>query len=196
MAIDNGSRLVLPDEPRFLIGATGSIASSELPGYLDALRAAYGGSYTVLMTHTATHFVSVHLLALHAERIMAAERPEDWATDRPSRLAEDHDALIVLPATANILANVATGAAPNRLATVILSAGYPSVFVPHMGARMWRSPAVSRNVRQIRDDGHHVIEPEWRSSRDVVTGQDVEHPAVPQPESLLKRLAEVYSLGA
>lgn len=45
---------------------------------------------------------------------MAGESPSDWPTDKPSRLAADHDLMLVLPATANILSAAATGAAPNR----------------------------------------------------------------------------------
>ncbi|MGL5866168.1 MAG: flavoprotein [Dermatophilaceae bacterium] len=182
----------LPERPRILVGATGSIAVSSLPQYLDAMRAAFGGTYTVVMTHTATTFLPPHVAQLSAEHVVAGEQPADWPTDRPSRLAADHDAIVVLPATAHTLSAVATGAAPNRLTTVVLSAAFRSVFVPHMGPHMWTSPAVTRNVAQLRADGHRVVEPVWHDSRDVATGELISHPAVPEPDVVTAALREIY----
>jgi phosphopantothenoylcysteine synthetase/decarboxylase len=188
----NENHLHLPgDDPRILVGATGSIAVSELPAYIRALRAAFGGSYTVVLTHTAEKFVHPPAIGLAAERVVHGEDPANWSTDRPSRLAGDHDLVLVLPATAHILAAAATGAAPNRLATVILSSPKPSVFVPHMGAAMWEKPAVVRNVAQLRADGHHVVEPVWESSHDVVTGEMIRHPAIPAPDHVVAELAQL-----
>lgn len=181
----------LPRNPRFLVGATGSIAVSTLPTYLAALREALGGTYTVLMTHTATTFIPPHTVRLAAERVISGESPSDWPTDKPSRLAADHDIVLVLPATANILSAAASGAAPNRLATVILAVDRPVVFFPHMGTAMWDKPAVRRNVAQIRADGNHVVEPVWHDSYDVVTRTTAGHPALPAPPQVIKAVEEI-----
>lgn len=178
-------------EPRVLVGATGSIAVSLLPTYLTALREKLGGTYTVLMTHTATTFIPPHTVAISAERVVSGESPSDWPTDKPSRLAADHDILVVLPATANILSAAATGGATNRLTTVILAVRYPVVYFPHMGADMWAKPAVKRNVAQIREDGNHVVEPVWHESYDVVTRAASSHPALPPPPQVAKAVEEV-----
>lgn len=181
----------LGSDPRFLIGVSGSIAAPRVPDHITALRAAFGGSYTAVLTHTAEQFIQPDLLGLSAERVVHGEDPADWPTDRPSRLAGDHDLVIVLPATANMLAIAADGAAPNRLATVILSSPRPSIFVPHMGTAMWEKSAVQRNVATLRADGHHVIEPAWEESHDVVTGEMVRHPALPTPERVVAALREI-----
>jgi phosphopantothenoylcysteine synthetase/decarboxylase len=193
---DGTTRLPLPTHPRLLVGATGSIAAQRLPAYLDALRGAFDGTFTVVMTHTASQFVSAPVLRLHAERVVHGDRPDDWDTDRPSRLVCDHDALVVLPATAHTLAMAATGAAPNRVTTIVLAAPYPSVFVPHMGTPMWEASAVRRNVAQLREDGHRVLDPVMRVDRDVVTGAEHTHPAVPEPADLVHRLTEIYRCGS
>ncbi|WP_433873140.1 flavoprotein [Saccharopolyspora sp. CA-218241] len=172
-------------ETRFLIGATGSIAVTRLPEYLGALRTAFGGSYTVLMTHTATNFLSPHAVGLSAERVIAREAPEDWPTDKPSRLAADHDIVLVLPATANVLSAAAAGAAPNRLTTVLLATERPVLFFPHMGTAMWRNPAVRRNVAQLREDGRIVVDPVEHADRDVVTGVVATHPALREPDGVV-----------
>jgi len=181
-----------PRNPRVLVGATGSIAVSMLPMYLDALRERLGGTYTVLMTSTAATFIPPHTIGLSAERVVAGESPSDWPTDKPSRLAADHDLMLVLPATANILSAAATGAAPNRLATVILAVTYPVIFFPHMGAAMWDKPAVRRNVAQLIEDGNHVVDPVWHESYDVVSGSVSGHPAIPSPQDVVKAVQSYW----
>ncbi|MEV4940349.1 flavoprotein [Streptomyces zaomyceticus] len=170
---------------RILVGATGSIAAAGLPAYVQAMRRRIEGStFTVLLTHTATSFISPESLALFAERVVSGESPADWPTDKPSRLAGDHDILAVLPATAHTLASAAAGAAPNRLLTVALSVAYPVVYFPVMGARMWDKPAVQRNIARIREDGGLVNEPEWHDGFDPTTGTASRHPALPGPETV------------
>ncbi|MGA5198101.1 flavoprotein [Streptomyces exfoliatus] len=170
---------------RILVGATGSIAVTRLPSYIEAMRRQIADStFTVLLTHTATSFISPESLALFAERVVSGESPADWPTDKPSRLAADHDVLAVLPATAHTLAAAAGGAAPNRLMTVALSVDCPVVYFPVMGARMWHKPAVRRNIARIREDGALVNEPEWHDGFDPTTGTASHHPGLPSPESV------------
>jgi phosphopantothenoylcysteine synthetase/decarboxylase len=183
----------IPGEPRVLIGATGSIAVTNLPAYLTELRSQLGGTYTVLMTHTAATFLAPSTAAIFAERVVSGDAPEDWPTDKPSRLAAEHDIVVVLPATAHTLAAAASGAAPNRLTTVLLSVRYPVVFFPSMGAAMWDKPAVRRNVAQIREDGNHVPEPAWHDSYDVSTGARSNHPTMPPPPVVAKIVGELLS---
>lgn len=171
------------------------MAAPRVPAHLDKIRAAFGGSYTVVTTPTAAQFVAPQLLRLSAERVVHGEDPSNWPTDRPSRLAGDHDLVIVLPATAHMLAAAAHGAAPNRLATVILSSPQPSIFFPHMGAAMWEKPAVQRNVDHLRADGHHVVDPAWEEANDVVTGEIHRHPALPGPEQVVDELRRVLTFG-
>lgn len=177
---------------RFLIGVTGSIAATRAPQYVDALRDTFGGTYTAVMTYTATQFIAPEVLRLHVDHVVVGEDPQQWPTDRPSRLAADHDVILVLPATAHVLSCVATGAAPNRLTTVIMSSRHRAMFFPHMGTYMWSSPAVSRNVAQLRADGHHVVEPVLHDSRDVVTGELIRHPALPEPSEVVDVVRSTY----
>lgn len=101
--------------------------------------------------------------------------------------------MLVLPATANILAVAAAGGALNRLATVILAVTYPVVFFPHMGAAMWEKPAVQRNVARICEDGNHVVEPVWHESY-VVASQSVSgHSGLPSPSQVVNVVEELLS---
>jgi phosphopantothenoylcysteine synthetase/decarboxylase len=185
--------LVDSSPPRLLIGATGSIAITNLPGYLAELRSQFSGTLTVLMTHTAEKFLPATTVAMYADRVVHGESPADWPDDKPSRLAAGHDILIVLPATANVLAAAATGAAPNRLTTIILAAPFPVVYFPSMGAAMWNKPAVQRNVATIRADGGHLPEPIWHDNYDVGLGRMSCHPTMPSPADVAKIVSEILA---
>ncbi|POZ61404.1 flavoprotein [Chromobacterium alticapitis] len=171
---------------RILIGACGSVDILTLPRYLVAIKTGIDCELTVLMTASAQLFLPAASVGLYADRVIAGERPEDWPTDKPSRIVADHDLLAVLPATAHMLATAAQGAAPNRLATVILASNFPVLFFPVMGAVMWEKAAVQRNVRQLREDGYQVAEPVWHENYDVSLGRMVGHPSLPSPEQTVE----------
>jgi phosphopantothenoylcysteine decarboxylase/phosphopantothenate--cysteine ligase len=76
------------------------------------------------------------------------------------QISEDADALLVMPATANIIGKAAGGISDDAVSASILAAACPVVFVPNMNDRMWRSPAVRRNIRTLKRDGGHVVSPE------------------------------------
>jgi phosphopantothenoylcysteine synthetase/decarboxylase len=168
-------------EKRILIGASGSAAVMMLPMYVGALRSRVGGTYTVLMTHTASTFLPPHTVELVAERVVSGDSPSGWAADNHARLVAEHDILAVLPATAHMLATAATGSAPNRLAAVILASDFPVAFFPVMNDEMWKKPAVRRNIARLREDGYHVNEPIWQERYDVGSRRVVNDPTLPPP---------------
>lgn len=175
---------------RILVGVTGSVDITLLPKYLQTIKAGIDCTLTVLMTRTAETFLPATTVALFADRVISGEDPKDWPTDKPSRIVADHDILMVFPATANTLANAATGAAPNRLSTIILAANFPVLFFPVMGAVMWEKPAVRRNVAQLRSDGYQVVEPVWHENYDVSLQKMVGHPSLPEATDLVSILRD------
>lgn len=170
---------------RLLIGAAGSAAVALLPVFVSALRGSFTGTISVLMTHTATRFVPASTVALFADRVVTGDDPATWARANHQSLVAEHDLLVVLPATANLLAAAATGAAPNLLGAAILSATRPVVFFPVMSAEMWANRAVRRNVAQLREDGHLVVDPATAPRYDVAAGGFVESPAPPAPPAFV-----------
>src|SRR5262249_30267823 len=68
-------------------------------------------------------------------------------------LAERADAVVVAPATANVLAKAAHGIADDFLTTLLLAARCPVLMAPAMDGGMWDHPAVVANVRALRDRG-------------------------------------------
>ncbi|MFF3752735.1 flavoprotein [Streptomyces sp. NPDC002018] len=178
-----------PPGKRFLIGACGAAAVTMLPRYVNTLRERFGGRFTVLMTHTATEFLPSHTVALFADRVVSGNSPADPAAENQARLVAEHDLLVVLPATANTLADAATGSAPNRLAAVILAADFPVVFFPVMHRDLWRRPSVARDVARLRADGFHVNDPVRADRPAAGLRTVVRDPALPPPP----RVAEVVA---
>ncbi|MFD3525000.1 flavoprotein [Streptomyces sp. NPDC058653] len=175
---------------RLLIGATGAAAVASLPLYISALRGAFSGTVTVLMTHTATTFLPPHTVALFADRVVTGTDPDEWAQENHGTLAAEHDMMVVLPATANVLSVTATGAVPNMLSATILAAEFPVVFVPVMTGEMWQKPAVRRNVEQLRLDGYHVVDPPWGERYDVGLGTFIGTPMPPAPPQFVELVRE------
>jgi phosphopantothenoylcysteine decarboxylase/phosphopantothenate--cysteine ligase len=75
------------------------------------------------------------------------------------RLARDADAVVVAPATANLMSKMAAGAADDLASTVLLATTLPILIAPAMNVRMWGHPATERNLATLRRDGVHVVGP-------------------------------------
>jgi phosphopantothenoylcysteine decarboxylase len=117
---------------------------------------------------------------------VTGESAAAWPQENHASLAAEHDMLAVLPATAHMLSVTATGGVPNMLAATITAADFPVAFFPVMTGEMWQKPAVQRNVHQIRQDGHYVIDPPWGTRYDVGLGEFVKTPMPPIPPQFIE----------
>jgi phosphopantothenoylcysteine decarboxylase/phosphopantothenate--cysteine ligase len=176
------------EKPRILLGVTGSLDSTMLPGYLRAIKDGIEGSLTVLMTPNAMKFINVDSVALYVDRVICGDDPKDWPTDKPGRVVQDHDLLAILPTTANTLSAIANGSSQNRLTTVVLAATFPVLIFPVMGEAMWEKAAVRRNVERIREDGYEVVEPVWREHFDPLLQRMHGHYSLPEPTDVVMRI--------
>src|SRR5215210_765998 len=84
---------------------------------------------------------------------------EDEADIGHIRLARDADAVIVAPATANLMAKIACGHADDLASTVLLATTLPILIAPAMNVRMWLHPATKRNLATLTGDGVAVVGP-------------------------------------
>jgi len=76
------------------------------------------------------------------------------------RLSREADLVVVAPATADLLAKMATGTATDLASTVLLATDKRVLVAPAMNVRMWQHPATRRNVTTLRADGIHFVGPE------------------------------------
>ncbi len=76
------------------------------------------------------------------------------------KLADEADAVVMAPATANVIAKMAHGQADDILTTVLLATKAPVLVCPSMNVNMWEHPATQANVKRIQELGYHVLDPD------------------------------------
>ncbi len=75
-------------------------------------------------------------------------------------MAQENDLLLIAPATANLLAELAHGLAPDFLTTLYLAFRGPVVLAPAMNNNMWDHEATQQNIDILRRRGHLVVDPD------------------------------------
>ncbi|KQP72659.1 bifunctional phosphopantothenoylcysteine decarboxylase/phosphopantothenate synthase [Methylobacterium sp. Leaf111] len=145
---------------RILLVIGGGIAAYKALDLIRRLRER-GAQVRPLLTKGAQEFVTP--LAAAA---LAGERAHTDLFDRAEeadighiKLARDADAIVVAPATASLMARMATGDSSDLAATVLLATTLPILIAPAMNVRMWQHPATQRNLATLRGDGVRVVGP-------------------------------------
>lgn len=146
--------------PTVLVGVTGCIAAYKACELVRALQRA-DCRVKVVMTENATRFVGAATFrALTGEPVAVSLWDEPAARVHHTSLAEEADVMVIAPATANVIAKLATGRADDLLTTVALATEAPIVIAPAMNVHMWRDEATRSNVAALRARGAVVVEPE------------------------------------
>jgi len=146
---------------RIVVGVSGSIAAYKAVS-LVRLLADRGALVDVVMTPAATRFVTALTFGSLSHRpvltdLMALDGDQQIAH---VELAEGADAIVLAPATAHLLGELAAGTVGNAVAAVVLASRAPVVVAPAMDAGMWTHPATQRNVETLRTFGYRIVEPE------------------------------------
>jgi len=121
----------------------------------------------VVMTQAAQEFVRpLTFAALSGEKVITgmfdasnAEPNIDSAVEHIA-VAQAIDALVVVPATADVLAKFAQGIATDFLTTLYLATTAPVVVAPAMNVNMWNHPATQANLEILRKRGVRIVEPD------------------------------------
>jgi len=145
----------------------------------------------VIMTQNAKWFVGpLTFEALSGQPVCTSlfEKKED-ASIRHTEWAEKTDAVVIAPATANIIGKLANGIADDALSTFMLAVSSPVVVCPSMNTHMFESRAVQRNLDTLRADGYFVVTPDSGKLACGAVGPG----RLPEPEDILDRL--VYHLA-
>lgn len=120
-----------------------------------------GCDVQVCMTRHATEFIQpLTFRALTQNYVLV----DDYAPDNPDPIAhinfsQNIDLLLVVPATANIIAKFANGIADDFLTSTYLASTAPVLIAPAMNTEMWNKPATQRNLEQLKKDGVQFVEP-------------------------------------
>lgn len=151
---------------RIVLGIGGGIAAYKSAELVRALQTR-GHSVQVVMTEGAQQFIQpLTFAALTGQKVITdlfATANDNGAL--PSAVehiavAQEHDLLIVAPATASLLSRFAQGLADDFLTTLYLAFQGKVVLCPAMNTAMWDHPATQRNVSVLKGDGSEIIEPD------------------------------------
>ncbi len=148
-------------EQNIILGVTGGIAAYKAPELVRRLRER-GAAVQVVLTDSARQFVTeTSLQAVSGQPV----RQNLW--DKEAEAAMGHielarwaDLVLIAPATAEFMARLAAGAAPDLLTTVCLASKAPIVLAPAMNHVMWAKPAVQANRALLEERGVRLLGPE------------------------------------
>lgn len=144
---------------RIVVGLGGGIAAFKSVGLVRELMRR-GAEVRVVMTEAATRFVGpITFAGLTGKPPVTDLWAEDYAGEVHVELGEWADAIVVAPATMNLMARAASGQANDALLATLACARGPVFFAPAMHQRMWSHPATRANVTTLRERGAIIVGP-------------------------------------
>lgn len=172
---------------RILLIVGGGIAAYKACELIRTLRAA-GHEVRCVLTDGGAHFVTAMTLAALSENKVHTTLWDlkDEAEMGHIRLSREADLVVVVPATADLIARMANGLANDLATTLLLATDKPVLVAPAMNVRMWRHPATQRNVTRLRDDGLFVMEPDEGAMACGEFGPG----RLPEPLAIMRRIEE------
>lgn len=144
-----------------VVGVTGGIAAYKALDVVSSLRKK-NIEVNVIMTSSALQFVTPLSFQSLSNYMVVSDmfaEPKEWEIQHIS-LSRRADAIIVIPATANIIGKVANGIADDMLSTTIMAAKCPVVFAPAMNTNMYENPILQQNISKLKSFGYRFILPQ------------------------------------
>ncbi|QDU09562.1 bifunctional phosphopantothenoylcysteine decarboxylase/phosphopantothenate--cysteine ligase CoaBC [Gimesia aquarii] len=173
-----------------LLGVSGGIAAYKTADLTSKL-VQKGAAVSVVMTKAAEKFIGATTFEALTGRpvYQGSFSPREHFQGEHIGLARRAELFVIAPATANVIAQLAHGLAEDLLSTLTLTCTAPILIAPAMNADMWAKPAVQRNLRQIKEDGIHIVEPGegWLSCGVIGKGRMAE------PAEILTRIEELLN---
>lgn len=151
---------------KIALGVSGCIAAYKAAELVRRLQQE-GTEVQVILTRSAQEFVTPLTFAALTGQKVITEMFGDTARPANVESAIEHiavaqsiEALVIAPATANILGKLAHGVADDFLTTLYLATKAPVIVAPAMNVNMWEHAAVQENLRVLTGRGVHVVEPD------------------------------------
>ena len=178
------------DGRELILGVTGSIAAYKAAILLRELTR-HGARVTVCLSEHAREFVGALTFRTLSGRPVLTDLFDPQSEDAVEHvaLAERAHAVVVAPATANLLAKAAHGLADDFLSTLLLAARCPVIMAPAMDGGMWDHAAVRANVASLRGRGVTVMEPDAGPLASGLVGKG----RMPEPERILTTVVEILA---
>ena len=165
---------------RIVVGITGGIAAYKAVSVVREF-VKDGHHVDVIATEAALQFVGRPTLEAISRNPVHVGLYDDVAQVRHVALGQQADVIVVAPATANTLAQFATGLAPDLLGNTVLARRGPLVVAPAMHSEMWENPATQANISTLRSRGVVVVGP----GVGQLTGSDSGPGRMSEPEEIV-----------
>jgi phosphopantothenoylcysteine decarboxylase/phosphopantothenate--cysteine ligase len=176
-------------DKHILLGVSGGIAAYKAAELARRLVTA-GAQVKVVMTRAAQEFVTpLTFQALTGRQVGTALFGPEADPLEHVALGQQVDAVVLAPATANLLGKLASGLGDDLLSTLLLAATRPVLVCPAMNCEMWANPVVQENVNRLKARGLHMLEP---GAGELACGA-VGRGRLPEPETILEALAKLIS---
>lgn len=173
---------------RIVLGVSAGIAAYKSVLLLRLLREA-GHHVDVIPTGNVANFVGNATWEALSGNPVTSNVFDAVDTVNHVRLGQQADLVLVVPATADILARAASGLADDLLTGTLLATRAPVVMAPAMHTEMWQHPATVANTAVLRERGVRVIEP--ASGR--LTGKDSGPGRLPEPDQIFESIQDLLS---
>jgi phosphopantothenoylcysteine decarboxylase len=146
---------------RIVLGVTGSIAAYRAADLASSL-SKEGVEVDVVLTDEALRFITALTFTALTKREVYTRDNDGMRDGQPAHisLADRADLVLVAPATAHLIAQLAHGLAPDLLTSLLLATPAPVVLAPAMNGKMWHHPATQDNVVLLKKRGVEFIGPE------------------------------------
>jgi phosphopantothenoylcysteine decarboxylase/phosphopantothenate--cysteine ligase len=171
---------------KILLGVTGGISAYKMCTVVRLMKKA-GANVRVLMTQSATQFVTpLTFSTLSQEEVLTSLWPE--STRASTHAGVEHiklglwaNAMLIAPATANMIAKIAHGIADDVISSTVLALRCPLLIAPAMDVDMYLNEATQKNLSILRERGHHILLPAegWLASGLVGPGR------LPEPDAIM-----------
>lgn len=177
------------------LGVSGGIAAYKAAEVLRLLQDR-GVDVQVIMTRSARKFITpLTFASLSGHKVITdlfeGSEPNLESSIEHIAVAQGIDALVIAPATADVLARMAQGIANDFLTTLYLATPAPVIVAPSMNVNMWAHAATQSNVARLRERGVAVIEPDAGYLACGMTGAG----RLPEPESIAQAVFQTLGLS-
>jgi len=149
-----------PASKKIILGITGGIAAYKSLSLIRLFIKA-GHEVRVVVTENGLQFVTPLTLETLSQNAIYSDcftRNEQYSIKHID-FSDWADAVVVAPATANIIGKFANGIADDALSTLLLAVRKPVFIAPAMNVNMYENEAVQQNITQLKKQGCHIIEP-------------------------------------
>ena len=179
--------------PRILLVVGGGIAAYKACELIRLIRKA-GGDVTCVLTKGGQQFVTPMALAALSENQVYTNLFDlkNEAEMGHIQLSREADLVVVCPATADLLAKMATGIADDLATTLILATDKPVMAVPAMNVRMWEHESTRRNVALLQSAGVTVLHPD----EGPMACGEFGYGRLPEPEAIWQAIAAHFGIAA